>query len=308
MELLRAADKLLHGAVKLFQGAMELFRGAMELFPGAMELFRAAVKLFRAAMELFNGAVKGFRGGLQRFNGGDARPDASSFPRTCQECQVEATFMPELIPNTIGGTLDWAVSHVTTWSAAVAGGGAAGAYGISPAQMTEIETALTTAQDAHNAAILARDESKSATVAQTNALEALRDQLAIAVADIRAFALAAADPGAVYTGANIPPPPTPTPAPAPTPPTTVELSLNNNGNVEVAWVATKTNGIYWSVWRQLPGGESTLIGTTASKSFVDSSVPQGSAWAIYSVYSHRGSVVSDSSEPEQILFGSVAAA
>jgi hypothetical protein len=213
-----------------------------------------------------------------------------------------------LIPESISGTLDWATSHVATWSAAVAGGGAAGAFGISPAQMTTIEAALTAAQDAHNAAILARDESKSATVAQTNALAALRDQLAIAVADIRAFAAAAADPGAVYTGANIPPPATPTPAPAPTPPSEVEISLNNNGNVAIAWVATKTNGDYWSVWRQLPGGEPTLIGTTGAKSFVDTDVPQGSAWAIYSVYSHRGSVVSDSSEPEQILFGSVAAA
>ena len=44
------------------------------------------------------------------------------------------------------------------------------------------------------------------------------------------------------------------------------------------------------------------------KSFVDLDVPSGSAWAIYSVYSHRGSAVSDSSEPVQILFGTAVAA
>jgi hypothetical protein len=88
----------------------------------------------------------------------------------------------------------------------------------------------------------------------------------------------------------------------------VSVSLNNNGHCVVAWVATRTNGDYWSVWRQLPGGETTLIGTTGSKSFVDGEVPSGSAWAIYSVHSHRGNAVSESSEPVQILFGTAVAA
>jgi hypothetical protein len=216
--------------------------------------------------------------------------------------------MAELIPPTINGTLDWAASHIATWDAAVTAGGVAGAFGLFAADITALETALTDAQASHAAAVTAREDSKSATVAQNTDLGALRDLLAIAVSKIRTFAIASADPNATYTEANIPPPANPTPAPAPTPPTSVEVALNNNGHCIVAWRATVANGDYWSVWRQLPGGVATLVGTTGSKTFTDAEVPQGSAWAIYSVYSHRGSAVSESSEPVQILFGSVAAA
>lgn len=213
-----------------------------------------------------------------------------------------------LIPESISGTLDWATSHIATWDAAVTAGGIGGALGLVAADITALEALLTAANTSHAAAVTMREDSKSATLTQNSDLAALRDSLAITVGKIRTFAETSADPNAAYAEANIPPRANPTPAPAPTPPTEVELSLNNNGNVVVAWVATKTNGDYWSVWRQLPSGSATLIGTTGAKTFVDTEIPQGSAWAIYSVYSHRGSAVSESSEPEQILFGSLAAA
>ena len=213
-----------------------------------------------------------------------------------------------LIPDTISGTLDWATSHIATWDAAVTAG-AGTALGLTAAQITVLQTALTDADGSHDAAIAARDASKAATLTQTSDLDTLRDQLAIAVSNIRAFAEGQDDPNAVYAEAQIPPRAEPTPAPAPTPPNEVSVSLNNDGDCVVAWKATRTNGDYWSVWRTIAGQPSaTLIGTTGSKSFVDEEVPQGSAWAIYSVYSHRGAVVSESSEPVQILFGTVAAA
>jgi len=214
-----------------------------------------------------------------------------------------------LIPDTISGTLDWAVSHIATWDAAVTAGGLAGALGLVEADITALEAALTSADTGHTVAVAARDTSKAATLTQNSELEQLRDLLAITVSKIRAFAEAQADPNAAYAEAQIPPRANPTPAPAPTPPSEVSVSLNNDGDCVVAWKATRTNGDYWSVWRTIAGQASaTLIGTTGSKSFVDEEVPQGSAWAIYSVYSHRGAVVSESSEPVQILFGTVAAA
>ncbi|MEX2244384.1 MAG: hypothetical protein WD716_11130 [Fimbriimonadaceae bacterium] len=214
--------------------------------------------------------------------------------------------MPELIPNTISGTLAWATSHIATWDTVIGGGGT---IGIDAGTVTALEGHLATAETDYNAAVTARADSKSATVSQNTSLATLRDQLAIAVSNIRAYAETQANPNAVYAEANIPPRAEPTPAPAPTAPAEVTVSLNNTGDCLVAWRATRVNGDYWSVWRTLAGEASpVLIGTTGAKSFVDLEVPSGTAWAIYSVFSHRGSAVSDSSEPVQILFGTAAAA
>ena len=214
-----------------------------------------------------------------------------------------------LVPETIDAALLWATDHIATWDAAGAAGGLGGALGLVAADITALQAALTAAEADRAAAIAARSASTAATLSQNSSLDALRDQLAIAISKIRVFASTSADPNAAYAEAEIPPKSEPTPAPAPTPPSNVQGELTNDGYVSLAWTATRTNGDYWSVWRQLSsGGGLVLIGTTASKKFTDDTVPTGADWAQYRVRSHRGDAMSESSEPAQILFGVAAAA
>lgn len=214
-----------------------------------------------------------------------------------------------LVPDPIDAALLWATDHIATWDAEVTAGGPGGAYGLDAADITALELALSTADGNRDAAISARAESKSATLLQNSSMDELRDLLAIAVSKIRVFASEASDPNVVYAAMDVPPKADPTPAPAPTPPTNVQGELTNDGYVALSWTATRLNGDFWSVWRQLStGGSLTLIGTTASKKFTDDSIPTGAQWAQYRVRSHRGDEMSESSEPAMILFGVAAAA
>lgn len=214
-----------------------------------------------------------------------------------------------LVPQTIDAALLWATDHITTWAAAVAAGGASGANGLSPADITLLQTALTDAEDNRDAAIAARTDSKTATNAQNQSMDTLRDQLSIAISNIRAYAVKQADPNTVYNAMDVPPKADPTPAPAPTPPTNLQGELTNDGYALISWTATRTNGDYFSIWRQLStGGPLVLLGTTAGKKYTDDTVPTGAAWAQYRVRSHRGTEMSESSEPAQIVFGVSAAA
>ena len=212
-----------------------------------------------------------------------------------------------LIPETIDSTLLWAADHIATWDAVVAA--ATPNIGLVDADITALQAALTTAESDRAAAVAARSASTTATATQNSSLDSLRDLLAIAVSKIRVAASTNANPNTVYDAAEIPAKANPTPAPAPTPPNNVQGALTNDGYVAVSWEATRTNGDYWSVWRQLSsGGGLVLIGTTAGKKFTDDNVPTGAEWAQYRVRSHRGSEMSESSEPAQILFGVSAAA
>jgi hypothetical protein len=214
-----------------------------------------------------------------------------------------------LVPPTIDAALLWATDHIDTWATVVGGGGASGANGLTPADITALQAALTAAEDNRLAAEAARTDSKTATNSQNAAMATLRDQLSIAISNIRAYAVKQADPNTVYAAMEIPPKADPTPAPAPTPPTSLQGELTNDGYALISWTATRTNGDYWSIWRQLStGGGLVLIGTTAGKKFTDDSVPTGAAWAQYRVRSHRGDEMSESSEPAQIVFGVAAAA
>lgn len=178
----------------------------------------------------------------------------------------------------------------------------AAAIGLTVGDVGGISPQITGARTAFTAAEAARQASKNATVTLDNNMATLRSTGAALVAKIKAYAEATGNPN-VYVLASIPPPAEPTPAPAPTPPATVSGSVNNDGNVVIRWKATKQNGTFFSVHRMLPGGGWTAIGSVAAKSFTDEGLPAGAAWAQYQVKSHRGTEVSEGSEPIVVLFG-----
>lgn len=178
----------------------------------------------------------------------------------------------------------------------------AAALGLTPGDMTAFAPLITSARTSFTDAEVARQASKNATVTLENNMDSMRGQGAALIAKIKAFAESSGNPN-VYVLASIPPPAPPTPAPAPTPPASVSASVNNDGHVVVKWKATKLNGTFFSVHRLLPGGTWTPVGSVAAKTFTDDTLPSASAWAQYQVKSHRGTEVSEGSEPIVVLLG-----
>lgn len=178
----------------------------------------------------------------------------------------------------------------------------AAAIGLTPADMTAFAPVITGSRAAFTAAETARQASKNATVTLDSSMASLRGQGGALINKIKAFAEATGNPN-VYVLASVPPPAEPSPAPAPTPPASVSVNVNNDGHVVVRWKATKANGEFFSVHRLLAGGGWTAIGSINGKSFTDATLPAGNSWAQYQVKSHRGTEVSEGSEPVVVLFG-----
>lgn len=189
-------------------------------------------------------------------------------------------------------------AHLAPWNTNAA------AIGLNPAMITQITTDTNAARAAYNAAIAARNASKAATQAYYDAVGVMAEYGSSLISTIRAKAENTADP-TVYTKAQIPPPAPPTPAGPPTDATNLRATVQNDGSVLLQWDGTVRNGQFFSVRRQLGGSTAWAnLGSVRVKSFVDSTLPAGSAAAVYQVFAHRGSQTSAGSEPLIVYFGS----
>ena len=139
-----------------------------------------------------------------------------------------------IIPQTIDALLNYATDHVATWNAVVTAG-AGEANGLDSAQITALETALTTATTDRNGAIAARSTSLAATQTQNDSLDGLRELLSLAIADIKAYANQQDDPNAVYTEMEVPVPASSGTRYSPVPVTDLIANPDANGNVELKW-------------------------------------------------------------------------
>ncbi|MGE0001171.1 MAG: hypothetical protein AB7F50_01545 [Fimbriimonadaceae bacterium] len=201
-----------------------------------------------------------------------------------------------VVPDQKNAAISFYEQRTAAWTANAA------AIGLTPGDMTAFTPMVTGARTAFTSAEAARAASKNATVTLDNSVDTMRDRGAALIAKIKAFAESSGNPN-VYVIASIPPPADPTPAPPPTPPSQVQGTVNNDGNVVLRWKATKVNGEFFSVHRLLAGGTWTALGSVNAKSFTDTGLPAGNSWAQYQVKSHRGTEVSEGSEPVVILFG-----
>lgn len=140
-----------------------------------------------------------------------------------------------ILPQTIDGLLNYATDHIATWNTIVSSGGAGGANGLTPAEITALQTALTTATADRNAAIAARSASLAATQTQNDSVAALRELLSLALADIKAFANAQANPNAVYAEMEVPVPASTGTRYSPVPISDLIANPDALGNVELKW-------------------------------------------------------------------------
>jgi hypothetical protein len=191
--------------------------------------------------------------------------------------------------------------HYPVWNSAPPA-----SIGLTPAQLTALDTATKAARNTYTAQQSAKNAAKAATVNFRTAIGALRNSGADLVKAIRAFAQTSNNP-AVYSLAQIDPPAPPAPRPAPGQPNDFTVTLSTEGAIVLKWKATNaaaSSGVYFNVRRKLAGDETyTIIGNTGSKSFVDDTLPFGTTSATYIIQGYRGTQAGEASDQFVVQFG-----
>jgi hypothetical protein len=187
--------------------------------------------------------------------------------------------MMAIVPDTIDGALNWATDHIATWDAVVTGGGATGANGLTPADITALQAALTAADTSHDAAETARSTSKSATLTQNSDMTSLRSLLSQSIDKIKTYARGQADPNAVYAAMDVPAPDTTPTKHFPVQPTALLAVPDASGTVRLSWdgsgnfypttyvVEGSSDGVTWSLQGTASAHKLTLNGYTPGQTF-----------------------------------------
>jgi hypothetical protein len=214
-----------------------------------------------------------------------------------------------VIPGSTHQQLEWLEAHLPTWQANAA------AIGLSAAQVTALAALVTAARTAFDAMLIARDDSKSATMLFNNAIAAALDPARDYVKTIKAFAETSGNPD-VYALANVPPPAEPVPVGAPGSPVNLSGVMAANGTLTLTWdaaVSGPSNGIVFEVARRRvtePGF--ALVAVTGDKEYQD---PVFANWAAmdpgagpieYQVRARRGNLTSAYAGPLTINANPVA--
>ena len=147
--------------------------------------------------------------------------------------------------------LDWCQVHEPIFTQN------AEAIGLSVAQATAFRIRMEAARDYLLRLEQMKQAAKVATEDALQALGLLQSSAGDAVRSIRSFAEIAAEPGSVYSLAQIPPPAAHAPQPPPAQPTNLTATLNpTDGTLTLRWKAsnpTGTSGTSYIIRRKLPG-------------------------------------------------------
>lgn len=203
-----------------------------------------------------------------------------------------------VLPEQINDRIEWFEQRITSWKATPT------AIGLTAAQCTALDNAIKDARIAYDNAQAARIASKNATIGQKTAVNSLTNLGGDALRFIKAYASSQPNPNAVYQAASVPPPAQPTPAGDPKAPTEVTADPNADGTVTIKWKGSTSNQTFFSIWRRVGNNTQwTQIGSVATKSFIDSTVPAGSPTVTYFLRSQRNMQVSAPSDEATVNFG-----
>lgn len=194
-----------------------------------------------------------------------------------------------VIPRTLSEQLDFFEQHLPVWAANPA------AIGLTPVQIADLSLLVSEARAAFENAIDARESSRSATMIQSFAFLAMVTLGSDLIKTIKAFAETSGD-NSVYGAAQIPPPAAPTPAGPPVEPTHLAANFLSPFGLGLSWKGSVAQGAYFGIWRRL-GGETnyTLIATSKTKAYDDTTVPAGTQSVQYYISAHRDEFTVNSS-------------
>ncbi|MEL6796331.1 MAG: hypothetical protein AAFO89_05850 [Planctomycetota bacterium] len=207
--------------------------------------------------------------------------------------------MSDMIPNDLLGRIEFFEQRIADWAAN------ADTIGLTAQQANDLVGRVAAARAAYNAAQQIRQQSRNATETQRIAVNEMARFGSDLISTIRSFADLQADPNAVYVAAEInPPTPAGTPLPPPVPATDVVANLQQLGAVLVSWKGTTANGTFYDVYRQLAGQAGfTPIGSCATRSFEDTTVPAGTTQVSDYTLARRDAFMSAESQQAVLRFG-----
>ena len=201
-----------------------------------------------------------------------------------------------VLPEQINERIMWFEQRIASWIAAPA------AIGLTAAQCTALDLSIKAARNAYNAA--ARIAAKNATIGQATNVRSMTSLGSDALRFIKAYAEAQPNPDVVYQAASVPPPAPATPPGPPTPPTDVTGDPNADGTVTVKWKGSTAYQTFFTVWRRVGNSTQwTQVGSVATKTFLDDSVPAGTPSVTYVIRSQRNTQVSPASDEAVVNFG-----
>jgi hypothetical protein len=194
-----------------------------------------------------------------------------------------------VVPPTKLGKIEWFENHNAPFSANAV------AIGTSAAAVTDLATKTSAARDAYTAQQAAIDAAKSATLAYTDAVNAMAAAGAAIISQIRAKAKTAGN--SVYVLASIPAPATPTPVGKPGLAYRFGAALKPDGSLGLTWKCNNPpgcTGVLYQIYRKVDAtGDYTYVGGSGTKEFVDATLPSGVASVMYQIQGCRSTAVGD---------------
>jgi len=216
----------------------------------------------------------------------------------------------KILPDTTVEVIEFCEQHEPVWAVSPP------AVGLTAPQLALLNEVTSEARASYQAALAARQASKSATTTLRGNMVELRSVVSDLIRQIKAYAELQEKPSTVYAAADLPMPQPPSPAEAPGKPTDFSITLNSDGSVTLSWTATDasaSSGAFFTVARKLPGQTSfSGIGgapgaTTENRrpSFTDTTVPTSAAGqgAQYIVQGFRGTRMGLPSDAQTVQFG-----
>jgi len=152
--------------------------------------------------------------------------------------------MSGIVPDTQLDAINFFLSRISLW------GSNSTQIGVTNVQVTNLAALVQSAQNAYNAAEIARNASKAATQALVDALRDMRDYGGEMIKLIRTNAEITNNPN-VYILANIPPVAPPTPLGPPASPSDLVASLLSSGSVQLKWKGSRAGGTSFRIYRSL---------------------------------------------------------
>lgn len=210
-----------------------------------------------------------------------------------------------VVPSTIVGKIEFYETHLAVWSADPP------AIGIEAVQIADLAARTAAARADYEAALVARNAARSATINQADTVGSMQDLGGDMIKAIRTHAELTGDPS-VYAAADIPAPSPPTPVGKPAAPADVTAAINANGHGEIEWKGNRTGGTFYVVERQMTpisgsAGAWTYAGSSAENTYTDTAIPVGFKAVAYRVYASRPAGNSAPTTANPIYFGTAAA-
>ena len=198
-------------------------------------------------------------------------------------------------------SLVWLESRIDGWNINFA------SIGLTSAQVTDLASDIDTTRTSFTSVQAARAEAKAETQSWYTNADELHTKAADLITLVKSFAANSGSSAAVYLAADMTPRNPPAPVAPPEQPGNLKATLLGNGSVVITWDGRGPTGTVYNITRKLPAETGFRFigqGDGRDKSFVDATVPTGSASATYIITAVRGSDVSTPSSAFNVLFSS----